>query len=180
MYLKRNGLLGVLLTCGSMTVNAKTDIEFSVSALEFNLTAKEKGGGPEYKDDSNAVNFSVGAYRNVTDESAWGVVAEYSNPLGRSNALAGNGSVLAIRPINWRYQWSYNLSSDLFFGAAKYDWEKAAIGYYAGAELSYAPRRTGLRLGVQIKYFHDLTYDTSNGDLFVNGASYGVVMGYKF
>ena len=180
MLNKRNCLICLLLGYYSSAVHAKTDIELSLSAAQVSFSVKEKGGGPTFKDNSKLINFGVGAYRKVTDESAWGVVVEYAKPLDRENELPGNGTILALRPVNWRYQWNHNTSSELFFGAAKYDWQKAAIGYYAGAELSYSPRKSHLYLGVQLKYFHDLTYDTSQDDLFVNGSSFGVKVGYKF
>ena len=170
-----------LLTLLSGTALAKTDIELSLAAVHSDLEIKEKRGPePTYTDDSKALNLAIGAYKWVNDESAWGVVVEYSKPLDRDDALLGSGTTLAIRPVNWRYQWSHNISSELFLGAAKYNWKKAAIGYYTGAELSYAPRKSNFRLGLQVKYFRDLSYDTSNGDLFVNGTNLGLIIGYNF
>ncbi|MBM7071551.1 hypothetical protein JQC92_05790 [Shewanella sp. 202IG2-18] len=181
MFKKYVTLLSLVLVSTSFAAMAKTDIELSLSATQSSLKVGEKLG-PEAKvnDDFKAINLGIGAYRWVTEDSAWGVVVEYAKPLDRDDAFPGSGTTIGIRPVNWRYQWTNNLSSELFLGAAKYSWKKAAIGYYTGAELSYAPRMSAFRLGLQFKYYRDLAYDTSNGDLFVNGPSYGLVFGYKF
>ena len=173
----------IILIIGLLTTSylsyAKTNIEFAVAVTDINLNITElRQSQPD--DNQTTVNFGLGAYRWITESSAWGAVIDYSTPISRNDDFSGDGRILALRPVNWRYRWTNNFTSELFLGAAKYNSRKSAIGYYAGVELSYSPKLSDFRIGLQYKHYQDLTYDVSGGDFFANGSSIGLVLGYSF
>lgn len=162
----------------AFSVSAKSDVQAFVGFSQVSLDIEEKRG-PDFSDDFSTIRFGLGAYRWASEKSSWGFVVEFENASGRDHDI-GSGRLIGFRPINWRYMWLDNLSTEVFAGAARYEWEKTAIGYYAGTKLNYTLDDLPIILSAEAKYYHELSYDTANGDIFVSGPSVGMNVSYTF
>ena len=165
----------------SASIQAKSDISVftGVSYLDLDIEENRSATGIDINDSFSTVRFGVAAYRWSTEKSAWGFVAEIEQAFGRDSD-EGSGRLLGVRPVNWKYQWNPSISTQMFFGAARYEWEEGANGYYAGASLDYKLPNTSVAISFEGRYFRDLNYDTNNGDLFINGPSIGLNVSYQF
>ena len=138
-----------------------------------------------FADDSNAMNVSVAAYRHSTDVSAWGVVIDYTVPIGRESSLPGDGTILTFRPLNYLRYVGWNTSVELYAGAAQYEWRRTANGYVFGTSIRYEFESSNVSVGFDAKYFQDLSHDATreNGDSednIVDGFNTGVRLYYRF
>ena len=156
-----------------------TELEMAATAGSQSIEIFRKGAPREFAH-TEFVGLSMGAYRAVSDRVSWGAVAEFTAPVGRDNTI-GSGRILALRPVNFLYDWTHQVATEAYFGMAQYDWIDKASGYYFGANARYAidgARRFTLLLDA--KYYSDLAHDGGpGGDQIVGGPSFGLGFLYR-
>lgn len=154
--------------------------EVSLSTGERQLDIFRKAA-PDDVDDAAYVGASISAYRKVNEMSAWGAVLEVMMPFGRDNEI-GSGRIVGLRPVNYLLQWNSNFATELFMGAAQYDWIKHATGYYLGANARiHFGDKQRYGLGFEYKYFQDLAHDGGpGGDQIIDGPALGLQLHYRF
>ncbi len=157
----------------------ETFYELAVGASRYSLSITRKRG-EDFKDESDALNISLGAYRSASEKSAWGAVIEYIRPVGREDELPGDGSILGFRPLNYLRYVGGNTNVELYAGAAQYEWRKTANGYYFGTSIRYEMLDNRLGLGLDVKYYQDLAFDSPEGDDIVDGFNPGLKLFYRF
>ena len=167
-----------LLTFLAVSAEATPIFEFSIGASAYELDATQKTG-PNYHDDFENLSFTVAAYRSTSAKSAWGGAIDYIKPVNRDENF-GSGTIVGFRPVNYFRRWSSNIATEMFFGAARYDWEKVAVGYYLGMNIRYQSESSPFGFGLGYKYFQDLAYDSSFGDVIVDGPGTGLFVHYRF
>ncbi|HEY7771814.1 MAG TPA: hypothetical protein VIC26_01425 [Marinagarivorans sp.] len=172
-----------LLLCGFSNISAAdTFFEASISAGERQLDVFRKRA-PQIEDDAIFIGVAVAAYRTLSAKAAWGGVIETLQPIGRDKDIEnGDGTLLGFRPINYLYRWDNNLATELFFGAAQYDWIKKASGYYLGGNARYYfGERKRYAVALEYRYFQDLAHDGGpGGDQIVDGPGVGLLLYYRF
>jgi len=162
--------------CFTCNAKAETNFELQLSTQTMNLRISEKRG-PTFEDSSSNIGIGLAVYRRASQSSSFGAVIEYSNPMGRE-AEFGSGKITGIRPVNWLYSFGNAWESELYLGAAQYQWEKTARGYYWGVNLRRKFNKLSLAVGY--RYYQDLGYDSSLGDVIVDGNSFGLSLNYSF
>lgn len=172
-------LIVICLALLSASVSSESFFEIGAggSRLALDIVSKR---GETFADDTSAANFSIGAYRQSTENSAWGGVIEYTVPTARDD-LPGNGEILGLRPINFLYYIGGSASIEFYGGAAQYHWRKTANGYYFGSNFRYEFYGNRLGLGLDVKYYQDLAIDLPEvGDEIVDGFNTGLKLFYRF
>lgn len=159
-------------------VAADSFLEIGVGAGQYQLDGSEKTG-IRFADDFTATEVSLGAYRVAGKKSAWGAVIEYAEA-GSRDIEFGSGNIVGFRPVNYLYMWSDRLELEFFAGAAQYDGERTATGYYLGGNARFNIPKTSLAASLGVKYFQDLNYDTGAGDLIVDGPAFNAKLFYRF
>ncbi len=177
-YILINALIGVIAVSAT-TVRAETTFELAGGFGQYALDVDSKRG-VQIEDDSDALNFSVAAYRSSTAATSWGAVIEVSTPSSRDDALPGSGRMLGFRFADYLSQINENSAYELYFGFAQFDWLKKANGYYLGANYRYDVfgEKSGLMLDA--KYYQDLAYDSPTGDDIVDGFQTTLKLYYQF
>lgn len=171
-------ILFFVIVIFSGSVGAETFYEISAGGSELALDITRKRG-EDFADDGSALNLAIGAYRQSSSKTAWGAVIELTSPIGREDDLPGNGRILGLRPLNFFWYVGNKLSIEAYAGAAQYEWRKTANGYYFGTSIRYEWRST-VGLGLDLKYYQDLAFDSPEGDDIVDGFNTGVKLFYRF
>ena len=174
----RVAVLLVWLLFVSVQTKAETFYELAAGGSKFALDITRKRG-ETFADDSQALNVSLGAYRRSSVKSAWGGVIEFSKPIDRDD-LFGNGQILGFRPLNYLRQLNKHTSIEFYAGAAQYDWRKTANGYYFGTSARYTFSESNFAIGLDVKYYQDLAFDSAEGDDIVDGYNTGLKVFYRF
>lgn len=156
--------------------NADTHFEIQLSAQKLNLSIDEKRG-PAFADTSNHAGIALAAYRQAGRYSKFGAVIEYSHPLGRDAEL-GSGKMAGFRPLNFLYTFNEKWDAELYLGAAQYEWEKTARGYYIGGNWRY--KMSVFTLAADYRYYQDLAYDSPDGDIIVDGSGLSMKIIFDF
>lgn len=165
------GLLLLTLLSPGLMCHADTTYEIQLNSHYLFLDISEKRG-PQYSDDFANTGIVVSAYREAGRYIAWGAAIEYATPINR-DAEFGNGDILGFRPVNYLLQINDNLASEFYLGAAQYNWEKTARGYYFGGNIRYRFSNTALSLVADYRFHQDMAYDSPLGDVIVQGSSIG-------
>lgn len=150
---------------------ADTTYEIQLNSHYLFLDISEKRG-PQYSDDFANTGFVVSAYRQASRNKSWGAAIEYAIPVNR-DAEFGDGDVLGFRPVNFLIQINDTLASEFYLGAAQYNWEKTARGYYFGANIRYRFANTPVSLVADYRFHQDMAYDSPLGDVIIQGSSVG-------
>lgn len=158
---------------------AETSYEVTVGISQFALDVDQKFG-TQVEDDSSAASFSFAAYRESTENSAWGAVLEYSLPVGRDKNLPGNGHIVSFRPVNYLFHIDNKSSIEPYAGLAQYNWIKKANGYVFGFAYRYKLFGESAGLMADFKYYQDLAYDSPQGDDIVDGFNSSLKFFYHF
>ena len=173
-------LVGVLFAITPVQSWGDSFYEVSIAGGERQLDIFRKAASADV-DDAAYIGLSLAAYRKSGDNSAWGGVIEILSPIGRDNTI-GSGRILGFRPVNYLLDWNQWLSTELFMGAAQYNWIINASGYYLGGNVRYRFGGRGrYALGVDYKYFQDLAHDGGpGGDQIIDGPALSVQLHYRF
>ena len=125
MALNKNTLAAVLCTLAALNFTrlAQAQTQFELTAgLGYHQLEIFRKAAPADHDNTATAKLALGAYRQVS-QHAWGAVAEHITPINRTNTT-GSGKITGFRPVNYRYYWSDSIATELFLGAAQYDWIK--------------------------------------------------------
>ncbi len=169
----------MVFSVAPLSSQAETFYEVSSGLTKMSFDINNRGIGSKFVDESEAVNFSVGAYRHSSDNTAWGVVIEVTSPVSRDDDLPGSGRILGFRPINFLWHAENNLSVELFAGAAQYEWRKRANGIYLGAGMRYE-WTSNWSMAVEARYYQDLAFDASGDSDIVDGFNTAIKLFYRF
>lgn len=175
------GLLLALSYALPQVAFAETFYEVGVGLFQNDLEISPRNAPQVWEDDSQLLNLSLAAYRKASEKLSLGAVVEVNSPQGRDDELPGSGRILSFRPVNLHYQPNKRFAAELYGGIAQYDWLKRANGYCFGVNARYhfgTEARLGLAL--DLKYYMELAYDSSQGDDFVNGMNPGLKLFYRF
>lgn len=174
------GLLILMLVCSLLAVDviADTAYELQINSHYLFLDISEKRG-LQYSDDFSNTGIVLSAYRKAGRDSSWGAAVEFATPIDR-NAAFGNGKVLGFRPVNYLLEINDRLATEIYLGAAQYNWEKTARGYYFGANLRYKLANQSISLVADYRFHQDMAYDSPLGDVIVQGSSVGAGVIFHF
>ncbi len=161
----------ILLISSTATFADETHYEIQINSHALNLDISEKRG-PRYSDDFINAGFVLGAYRDVTRNTAWGAVVEYTQEVNR-DAPFGDGDILGFRPVNYLRQINDTFAAEIFLGAAQYNWEKTARGYYFGGNIRWK-LHPSMSLSLDYRFHQDMAYDSPLGDVIIQGTSVGL------
>ncbi len=172
--------LGWLFLIPVRQVWAESFFEIAVAGGERQLDIFRKEA-PDDVDDASYIGLSLAAYRKTGEKSAWGGVIEVLKPIGRDSTV-GSGRVLGFRPVNYLLDWNQWLTTELFMGAAQYNWIKNASGYYFGTNVRIRfGHQERYAVGLDYKYFQDLAHDGGpGGDQIIDGPSVAIQLHYRF
>lgn len=165
-FLVLSAITGVTLIC-----QAETGYEIQINSHYLFLDISEKRG-PQYSDDFSNIGVVLSAYRQAGRTISLGAAIEYAIPVDR-NAEFGDGDILGFRPVNFLVQINDKLASEFYLGAAQYNWEKTARGYYFGTNIRYRFANSPVSLVGDYRFHQDMAYDSPLGDVIVQGSSVG-------
>lgn len=158
----------------SSVSHAETNYELQLTSHYLFLDISEKRG-PQYSDDFSNAGMQLGAYREAARNIYWGAVIEYATPIDRDAAF-GDGDMLGFRPINYLVQLNDTLAAEFYLGAAQYNWEKTARGYYFGTNIRFKLKNQPISLCADYRFHQDMAYDSPLGDVIIQGSSVGVAL----
>jgi hypothetical protein len=181
MNKERNILSLTLLALLSITYlssvsHAETNYEIQLTSHYLFLDISEKRG-LRYSDDFSNAGIQLGAYREAGRNIYWGAVIEYATPINRDAAF-GDGNILGFRPVNYLVEVNETLAAEFYLGAAQYNWEKTARGYYFGTNNRLKLKNQPLSLCADYRFHQDMAYDSPLGEVIIQGSSIGVTLIY--
>jgi hypothetical protein len=100
---------------------------------------------------STNYHTAVGARRPVSERSDLGVRLEFDRIEGFN--------VISVRALDYRFRFNRKLAITGFVGAARYDIELPAYGYYGGVGLQYLDVFPKWDIGLDYRYYEKLTRD---------------------
>jgi len=161
-----------------INIQAQTAYELQLNSHYLFLDISEKRG-PQYSDDFLNTGIVLSAYRQAGRNSSWGAVIECATPANR-NAAFGNGNILGFRPVNYLLDINAKLAAEFYLGAAQYNWEKTARGYYLGTNVRLKLKGYPISLVADYRFHQDMAYDSPLGDVIVQGSSIGTGIIFHF
>lgn len=144
-------LLGCLPLCTSATVE---DVEFFFNAgingtqLEFDPNSSEVSDESDF---DVGYHFGAGARRQVAPNHWLGARGEIDDIHG--------DTMLALRAIDYQYQFDDHWRAGAFLGAARLDTGAATTGYYLGAGVLYRDLLPKFDVGFDLRYGDALSRD---------------------
>lgn len=96
-------------------------------------------------------HLGIGARRRVSARNDVGVRLEVDR--------VGDYNLISLRAVDYRFRFHRKGAVGAFFGAARYDAELPAHGYYMGAGLQYLDVLPGWDVGADYRYHEKLTRD---------------------
>jgi len=96
-------------------------------------------------------HFGLGARRQVGGSSDIGARLEFDE--------FGGEPFIAVRAIDYRYRFGNSLALTVFLGAARYDLQSAAYGYYVGAGGQLRNIADRFDLTAELRYGHKMSRD---------------------
>lgn len=178
--------LAVALMAGSalgVTTLASAETFFDVGLNASHIEAKvATANGPSVRstETSGGLHVGVGARRTLAGGNEIGVRLELDD-------VDGN-LLVALRPLDYRFNVSERLALGIFLGAARLDLATPAYGYYLGGGLQFKELVRGwdlsldLRLGDKIARDNLLPSDPQGGssDNFYDLTGLSVYLGRRF
>jgi hypothetical protein len=139
-----------LTTTASPDDSAEIFVETGAFAYEVRLDPDE--ATPTVKSGRRiAPHLGIGARRAVSDRSDLGARVELDDLDGEL--------LVALRAIDYRYRFYGPLALNVFVGAAHYNKETPAIGFYAGTGLQWRDVLPGWDAGIDLRFIQNAARD---------------------
>ena len=116
----------------------------------------------EFTPDYSGLHTGAGVRRMVSERSDLGVRVEFDRVEGKS--------LISLRALDYRYRWKKKLAAGVFFGAARYQIQLPAWGYYWGAGIQYRDIVPKWDMGLDVRHYEKI----SRNNLLPTDRGYGI------